>query len=795
MDVPITELCFYYSCINRAPGVCTPFELDVGQGMAGVMFTLIDCSTGGIANMAQNTDVHPSEPLLDSQYVTSCFDEDTAADYRLAIDIWSVGQLELAQLYEHLKLCVRQTLCDYIVDYTFMTATKQYLLHDMLDWSVSALQLTLQKATEWGSQTVRSHARSMRIYPWCLSDITLHLQSELTDIQWTVRKPRKRSTAELTQVVLIGSIPSNGKLGTNTSLYGDDSTSHSRHESVASSVPSKPLNSRKPPPKVDTNEHTSFILLILDVDHLVAYTYNCSEFDSDVLFDVVFHAANRQEERSQALTNVLHQKMGLFHHTSTLADPRLQDYSTHPTDPSIYIAARNSDGNTVLRDAYAEPVSMHGMHDRLVKHGVPFLNTYQHRSQLQTAHEKAFMVYSKWANRYAESNTNQYHGEMMNVSELQLILKASRLLHFCRTPLIFSEATLFDSEAVSSRSKWHFGEHVRSDEMTSWYQRLTRTFMTEYASYLEAAGMHLIVDGPTNDTQNEAYLSDFRITDDYCVASPVVYLLQVFKGGTIMCEVRLTDVFVFVTLYTLHRRYGRMALSPHVHEKAEERRSSFKGFTEECDRFKQKIHVNSFVFDFHLRQLQRSLDDVDNLPDNLHLLNIIKNTLAIYNRPAGYSRNRLVHGFYEFTVDQQSDLILSTILRDAPQLGFKTLSYTHQPVACFTSSDTMHFDQEDGTGASDYRHSLIVAPAEGQQQQQQADGCAKVVLQYLVIVTYRGMERGSSWLDTLRFRPERSVDSLDEVMDPGTHTLGDIVHHARSRIDTMISKVSRPFCY
>jgi hypothetical protein len=354
--------------------------------------------------------------------------------------------------------------------------------------------------------------------------------------------------------------------------------------------------------------------------------------------------------------------------------------------------------------------------------------------------------------------------------------------------------------------------------------------------------------GPSNDQQDEmeAYLSSFTITEDYAVNSPVVYLLQVFEGGSIMCEVRLTGAFVSVTLYTLHRRYGRLQFSPFSSQRKRKEigRENFQNFMTECDQFKQRIHVNSFVFDFHLRYIQRSLDDVELLPPNLNLLSIIKNTVSVYDRPAIYARNRIINGLYEVAVDDSLGGLTAWFMNTGHKLGLKTLKVDNAPVACFVSSDDLTFDSSHRTADENYsnedapfRYTLIMCPAEkssagrwrdsisvhrqgsfdmmgsssvhkivnraalanGQTTVDDADLAPKIHLQYFILVTYRGMDRCTSsdrcqraWSEVLKNKPKRYANFLDEVLSPEAFTLNDVFESAKKKMDHIVNKVS-PF--
>lgn len=751
----------------------------------------------------------------------------------------------------------------------------------------------------------------------------------------------------------------------------DTGSLHSRQESLASSISKIFPNYLSKPKGSDYKEVShqhSFIIFTLDSSNLSIYAYNCSDNFTEHVFNTTFKNVVQQETRHLGLNNILHQKIGLFHHTDGMSKilshnnnipyasvssnvapipmtplqhsalTQVQNTSNARVSPSVantigrlvqidssssipsidsfasdrrkatngkitvdleilrnlvtntfeynnrlkgstlnlqrfmstdtsssfqqqpnvfdtvdnaklcrvlksnadtvYTAVRGADANTVLRDVYAHSTADNKNQfdkDYLLRHGEPYLDMYLARSKPLAAHEKAFKVYTKWADQYYGPGNTEATDEMMTVEELKQILKASRLLHFCRTPLIFSESnsSVSDMRCIVESGTFEklFNKPTvqKSEEMTGWYENLSRGFMREYASYLESIGMHLIVYGPSNDQQDEveAYLSHFTITENYSVESPVVYLLQVFEGGSIMCEVRLTGAFVSVTLYTLHRRYGRLQSSPYTQRRKEIGRENFQSFMGECDKFKQRIHVNSFVFDFHLRYIQRSLDDVESLPSNLNLLSIIRNTVSVYDRPAIYSRNRIINGIYEFPVEDSLGNLSSWILGSGSKLKLKTLKMDKVPVACFVSSDHPTFENRHRTENTPFRYTLVICPAEKSFSGRWRDSISvhrqgsfdmmgsnptqklvsrivvgeeytrKISLQYFVLVTYRGMDRCTSsehcqkaWSEVLKEKPQRYANFLDEVLAPEKFTMNDVFESAKFKIDQIIDKVN-----
>ncbi|KAI8338958.1 hypothetical protein BC941DRAFT_501290 [Chlamydoabsidia padenii] len=1101
-DRQLQDLCFYYSCNSRTPGLCSPFELSVGQGVAGICLSLLDKNGTFITHLPKTKGV-PSiddlqlEAYLNDDYLMDGGTDDSLDGYLLGIDIWPIGQIEGDFLLNYIYDCFKHTICDYIVEQVIQTALTEPLLvenhesgninfddstHSIKAISTPFLQV-LDKAIEWESPTVKQLSWSTNLAPWCMDDVLLQLETELNVIN-SMLKPIITCAAlsqdldkenellgehslydpalqlasngdshQNSQYMVISGLPELGiTSGFSSRRHSTESywsqnkkwnmakdedygkqrdprkeDNHHRQDSVASSMSKSGVVLKQKLNYKEADHHHCFVLLIIDCVKTTMYVYNCTEVFTDQVSQIILRTLVQQESRHLALENIVHQKMGLFHHTHTMSsilttcssvsngtasnyynhnntssnssstnttnsnnksnlnsnvafhpslstvinqqsqqdiqlssspnassiarlaqsEPRTRSASgqtdtissskvqvnfnslkqlitntfSSRTRPSltdqrlssfysdmdvgvglsifdveeygrlcrspkqendndnnggtrgmdisasdvVYTAVRMADANSVFRDAFAEAMTEYqyaNHRDYLIRHGEPFLNMYLRRSKLQAAHEKAFKVYSKWADRYSFKSQQQQQqlvqDEMMTVSELLVILKASRILHFCRTPLFLSdidstEAVNFGSNHLQ-KSAQLFDDNKQgtmdTTMATRWYENLTHTFMKDYASYLESIGMHLIVYGSSTGQQEEikAYLSKFRINSQDSVSSPVTYLLKVYNGGTVLCEARLTGVFVSVTLYTLHRRYGRLTYSPYTHEKHEMRRAGFHDFTKECDGLKQKIHVNSFVSDFRLRFIQRSLDNIEDIPSNLNLVNMIDNMVSLHGkRPGGYSRNRIVHGSYKILMEEKLDALLPTLLKNADSFGFSPLMCDKKLLGCFVSSDDISFERGHDDPRSPFRYSLIITPLASSDQQQSGstrqwpgshsmyscmgsvdsprpsnshmggldnvDGSAaekgdgegyqspavghldKITLHYYVIVTYQGMNRDprgsqTAWKKVVKNKPERYENILDEVLVPDMHSLDDVLQQAKRRIDTLIKQAA-----
>ncbi|KAF9116583.1 KICSTOR complex protein szt2 [Mortierella sp. AM989] len=433
--------------------------------------------------------------------------------------------------------------------------------------------------------------------------------------------------------------------------------------------------------------------------------------------------------------------------SSTSIQSYLQGQSQSQADQS------SSTGNTIinagldvdqiLREHCLEPLESpqdeDQVQDEVQRHGKPFLDTFTSHTKNVEDQQNAYNVYQKWSRRYRDRKgaPNALH-ENMNTTDLAIMLRSSRLLHFCRTPLLFTEfsSSLFQlakdppapatlsgmGQAASGRAESLYRGTVGelpspADPVAQWYSALAETFMREYSQYLVTVGMQLLMygnsqfDKPVELSQagELSFMSQFTVSQTLSVPSPAAFLFKSLQGGSIMCEVRLQGMFVCVTLYTLNRRYGRVKVAAPGFATAEANKQSLRLFTEQCARFKDRIHVNSFVYDFHLRYIHRILMESsklsvpgspsaelsstpalsNSLPFSFDLLDVLHQFLQYHSRPAAYSRNRVYRGVYRTNVAPgECELpghLFEYIVKNPQRYGFQTIQHQNRPRACFIS--------------------------------------------------------------------------------------------------------------
>jgi hypothetical protein len=705
--------------------------------------------------------------------------------------------------------------------------------------------------------------------------------------------------------------------GTSQRRFRSDAQDQSR----ASSALSNSGLFSKQSPQLDLKKHC-FMIMTLDVHRLSIYTYNWSEVISHELFNGLFRIANRQEARSAIMANILHQKMGLFHHTEPikaviekfgtsgnfnptkslsanlmstgtnfsvstphiqLTSPNLPKKTNRQLDtankadstPALRTPGRRNNNNNIsngttattasildLKDMISFPTTApsrdqldngpkitrsgegtpssvtrqieqenhierilqkstiknaeldHALMDSITdsvadtirskdfdilrRHGQPFLETFLRRAKIQSAHGKALKVYLKWRKRYGDPQAETDSAERLSRPEVSTIMRSSRVLHFCRTPLIFCDP----EKDWSDLQEGSTGKVILVD----WFKNMANALVSEYAAYLEGADMQLIdfskTNGMINSNENTLRPSKFSLGKHMTADCPPTFLLRVFEGGSIICEVRLTSVFVSVTLYTLHRQYGRLDYGRFRHETRAKKRANFKKFEENSGRFKQVIHINSFVYDFQLHYIQKTLDDPENLPADLDILSFIRRFARTNELPSPYAKDRIIHGFYNFEVDRiQPKAFFENLFKNAPRHGLTNIPANKGYPAVSISSYDLSFESKPPV-LSNWKYTLVICSANDgltieineKDEDNKAIIPSKIIIEYFVLVVYQGKTSPESITRPSWVRKDQSTKqfkSLDDVSLPEEGcTLADIVSSARNRLDTIVSEVN-----
>ncbi|KAJ3215399.1 HEAT repeat-containing protein 1 [Dinochytrium kinnereticum] len=385
--------------------------------------------------------------------------------------------------------------------------------------------------------------------------------------------------------------------------------------------------------------------------------------------------------------------------------------------------------------------------DILQRHAVEYLDSFVRHIRLP--HQRSSMIASgistklqlkskttsrKWDDSSSIVPAQSYDGfdknedksfdRQFTISELADILRSVRL-HFARCLLLFSD--LRSSLAYrSDYDREDVDQTIDSDrdtakvEVIEWHKQMISTFLSEYISYLVYLGMEVVAYFKPQDNSGTAQnpglgiesglaLSDLELPNVHIgvAATPsysinrlttidvgIVYLKMSLHSGILILQLSLEHAFVSVNVYTL--KYPEVGLgdsenSSDVRPQSSEKDSE-REFKLECINVRNAIHINSFSYDFHLRQIESILRKQPSESHHLNVLDILQSFHRHTNfKQPGFARSRLLHGEWAIGIENVSRSLFHYIVKSPVKYGFRSVFHDGEPVACFVSSEFPDF--------------------------------------------------------------------------------------------------------
>lgn len=257
--------------------------------------------------------------------------------------------------------------------------------------------------------------------------------------------------------------------------------------------------------------------------------------------------------------------------------------------------------------------------DVVYNHGQQFRDCCAIRRHQAESQGLLGRVFTSWQqNRISDSSSPVYS------ATISALKRMSRLLHYCTSPLLILQCVSSSDSPVHSVKEKRMSSPVRSrrgsrdDRGTSlifaWKEKVKEELLQVYISYLKTLGFQAINErtGSASSTGMASRLQRSSSRTSQVISRPPAHpslasqiqpsslclykcLQRSWKGGIILIELLFQADKFMVKLYTLERsRLGNQdSIQPEI-----------KGlFSAECARFKDFIHVHSFMYDFHLRFL------------------------------------------------------------------------------------------------------------------------------------------------------------------------------------------------
>ncbi|XP_071800440.1 KICSTOR complex protein SZT2-like isoform X4 [Asterias amurensis] len=445
-----------------------------------------------------------------------------------------------------------------------------------------------------------------------------------------------------------------------------------------------------------------FLMQIID-KKITLYVYNWSSELMDSLKTTLHRLVMWHNSRSHLLDCLVSQKMGLFNHTyfgtnklkenpfcRSLEEieslikytiPPKREFSSRMTVSAPKSARKLHRGlppfDETLRNAKIRRTIQKSNYDvakdPVVRSGTQALEVCIITKKETEILKKLENLYNTWQKRIAHIT------QPVSLDTLDLLKQSSRLVHYCATPLLFSPAwrhfVMSDMpETASSHSPTHSSGGMVAEE--AWHVDLRSSFLQQYVQFLQKLGLTPIETKVSSPRQT---IKAVRLKDGARSHSPVhrkslgisasQYLQISVAGGIILIELSYQHAYFCVRIYAFESsRVPGVDINQQL----------AMLFTDNCDRYKDLIHLHSFAHDFHLRTIQSYFHRPEmGFKSHYHVTRFLADFVKFFTPRPKFCRNHIHQEHQGFLSHNTPAPLLYQYLMDHPPPSMKKLSMSN----------------------------------------------------------------------------------------------------------------------
>ncbi|KAF0982627.1 hypothetical protein FDP41_011557 [Naegleria fowleri] len=337
--------------------------------------------------------------------------------------------------------------------------------------------------------------------------------------------------------------------------------------------------------------------------------------------------------------------------------------------------------------------------DPLLIHGLHFKHIVHQNYKKNVEQQQVSKIYGFW---------NKSQSTNLKSRDFQLIKNTSRLIHFCRVPLLFNplRRILFGSSSFISSSSAAIIQHIDSVEGVpgaeeqqnnnlreiGYHRKVFESFLSEYVEYIKSLDISDVFLHPSDQHDSSPLLpstpSDMNLINNSMdkdktrpqptplvqvvgnqiikLQPTTIYFHKQMDDGVLFLELGLDSIYVYLNVYISDITVQRPSLlNPRASTRGE--------FLRKVSQFKHSLHMNSFSYDFHLRNFLNYLTtDYSGFPSTLSFMSLLKDFNQFYPNPPPHTRNIL----HSHTITFENVKDIAEIMREkatAPKSSMKSL--------------------------------------------------------------------------------------------------------------------------
>ncbi|KAJ1555438.1 hypothetical protein HK096_009625 [Nowakowskiella sp. JEL0078] len=304
-------------------------------------------------------------------------------------------------------------------------------------------------------------------------------------------------------------------------------------------------------------------------------------------------------------------------------------------------------------------------------------------------------------------------------TQIALVLRSIQLFHFARYPIIFSNFFPYsyqqqrETEELSLLpldTSFGFSNLASTDPAISWHKELIKTFSNEYIEYLKTLGLETSAvrtvefgsDGtgfgvwrPMSDKRPQYSHSSFISFE-----TEVVYLLKTFDQGVVIFQIGIDGIHFSVHMYSV-RFLRNTDKSENYSLTGSSSLRDNDSFTTDCQNLRSQMHLNSFAFDFHIRQIHKIILSKSTSSVDVNLIEFLRTFANFNTKTPSFANCRLHQGICSTNAANLSGSIFQYIVKNPQRYGFQALQYDDDAIGCFLTSQYPDFRLESEPSATE----------------------------------------------------------------------------------------------
>ncbi|XP_071484492.1 KICSTOR complex protein SZT2-like [Diadema antillarum] len=311
------------------------------------------------------------------------------------------------------------------------------------------------------------------------------------------------------------------------------------------------------------------------------------------------------------------------------------------------------------------------LNDPVLRNGAQFATVCRNTRKELEVQKDLENLYVAWQKR---GQLSRQPISVISTHTLEFLKQRSRVVHYCATPLLFDPRWRDHVLASSDGTKCVSSRPAGLTSEAPWHNDLKNSMVSQYKHFLQRLGFNTVETQPQGRPRSSHIrpggpeVPKFgRLMLRTSQPGAEGHLQITVPGGIILIELSFRHTYFCVKLYAFES--SRVPAGKTINAQLANL------FTNDCDKYKDLIHLHSFAYDFHLRTIQAYLADPDmGFQSHYHVSSFLASFVKFYAHPPNFRQNCIKKDTIPFlSLNTQASLLYDYLVRHCPP-GWKKLT-------------------------------------------------------------------------------------------------------------------------